>query len=103
MGEWSVYILRTRLNSLYTGITIDIERRLAEHAGGGKRGAKSLRAKGPLKLVYEKQVGDRSLASQVECGIKKLSKADKEALIIDQPSALCLLELLSLLEDKETA
>jgi putative endonuclease len=64
---------------LYTGTAIDIERRIAEHRAG--RGAKYLRGKAPLKLVFQKRIGSRSLALKVEQAIKKLPKCRKEKLI----------------------
>lgn len=93
---WHVYILRTRLNSLYTGIATDIGRRMDEHAGGGAAGAKSLRAKGPLRLEYQACLGSRARASRVEYRIKRLGKPGKEAIVRGQPSAAELLELLEL-------
>lgn len=79
-ATWYVYLIRTRGGSLYTGITTDTERRLQEHHKGGK-GAKNLRGKGPLELVYQKQVANRSVASVLEGRIKKMTKVQKEALI----------------------
>ena len=76
MAAFSVYLVRCRDGSLYTGIATDVARRLIEHEDGA-RGAKYLRGKGPLKLVYQKQVGDRSLASKIENRIKRMSKAEK--------------------------
>ena len=80
MTEWNVYLIRTRDGALYTGITTDVERRFREHCGGGK-GAKALRGKGPLQLVYRQAVVDRSSASKLEAAIKRLDKARKEALV----------------------
>jgi putative endonuclease len=77
---WYVYLLRTRNGSLYAGITTDTERRLKEHHKGGK-GAKNLRGKGPLELVYREQFANRSIASVLEARIKKLTRLQKEALI----------------------
>jgi putative endonuclease len=76
MAAFSVYLVRCRDGSLYTGIATDVARRLIEHEDGAK-GAKYLRGKGPLKLVYQKQVGDRSLASKIESRIKRMSQAEK--------------------------
>jgi putative endonuclease len=88
---WVVYILQTTGGLLYTGITTNLARRLAEHArsgvGSGK-GAKSLRGKGPLTLVYQLAARDRSEASRLEARIKKLSRADKERLIEGDRSLL---------------
>jgi len=78
--SWTVYMLRTRAGSLYTGITTDVARRLEEHRSGA-RGAKSLRGKGPLALVYQYPAPDRSTASRLEARIKKLTRPEKEALL----------------------
>ncbi len=76
MADYSVYLVRCRDGSLYTGIATDVARRISEHEGGTK-GAKYLRGKGPLELVYQQEIGDRSLASRIEDRIKRLSSADK--------------------------
>ena len=80
MSVWSVYLLRCADDSLYTGIATDVGRRLREHRAG-KRGAKSLRGRGPLTIAFEHVVGDRAEASRVEHRIKQLSKPDKERLV----------------------
>jgi len=84
MSQWSVYLIRTQANALYTGITTDIERRFQEHQTNLKKGAKALRGKGPLKLVFCKEVADKSTALKVELAIKKLSKIKKEQLVIGE-------------------
>lgn len=66
---------------VYTGITTDVERRFAEHSAGGVKGAKALRGKGPLKLVFKQPMDDRSAASIAESAVKKLSKQQKLLLI----------------------
>jgi len=78
-SEWFVYILRCRDGSLYTGITTDVQRRIAEHEAG--KGAKYLRGKAPLQLVFQQRIGSRSEALKVEAGIKKLDRAGKDALM----------------------
>ena len=77
---WHVYLIRCADGSLYTGITTDVERRLAEHRAG--KGAKYLRGRGPLELAYSRPIGDRAAASREEARIKRLSKAAKETLIL---------------------
>ena len=79
MHDWYVYIIRCRDNSLYTGIATDVERRLADHLAN--RGSKYLRGRGPLKLVFKKQVGDKGQALKVESRVKRLPRHKKEALI----------------------
>jgi putative endonuclease len=81
MPNWFLYILRCSDNSLYTGITTDIKRRIAEHRGKGGKGAKYLRAKGPLTLVYKKKAGTRSDALKMEYRAKRMKKKEKEEMI----------------------
>ncbi len=81
MSSWSLYIIRCKNNQLYTGISTDVERRFQEHQSNSPPGAKYLRGKGPLKLVFQTEVGNRSQASIAEAEVKKLSKIEKEALI----------------------
>ena len=78
-SAWFVYMIRTAEGALYTGITTDVERRFAEHVQG-KKGAKSLRGKGPLELVFQVPASDRSEASRLEARIKKLGRREKQAL-----------------------
>ena len=79
---WYVYILRCGDGTLYTGITDDIPRRLAAHRAG--KGAKYTRGRGPLELVYQEQVPDKSAALRREIQIKRLRRAEKERLIKSQ-------------------
>ena len=79
MSTWSVYLLRCADGSLYTGIATDVSRRLSEHQNGDK-GAKYLRGRGPLQLVFHQQIGDRSLATKIEHRIKRFPKEYKEDL-----------------------
>ena len=81
MLDWHLYLIRCHDGSLYTGITTNVARRFAEHQGNGDTGAKYLRGRGPLTLVFKKKLESRSLALSVESKIKKLSKARKEELI----------------------
>ena len=78
--SYRLYILRCADGSLYTGITLDVARRLEEHQGG-KRGAKYLRGRTPVELVFECDAGARGDALRLEHRIKQLSREDKEALI----------------------
>ncbi len=82
-NQWWIYILRCRDGSLYTGITLDVNRRLQQHRGelGAKKGAKSLRGKTPLTLVFSQPQESRSAALKLEYKIKRLSKPSKEALV----------------------
>jgi len=56
---WSVYLIRTRLNTLYAGVTTDVDRRFKEHASNSKKGARYLRGKGPLALMWHQAIGDK--------------------------------------------
>jgi putative endonuclease len=81
MAQWSVYVVRCRSGALYTGITTDVRRRISEHAQNGGRGAKYLRGKGPLRLVFVRAIGSKDLALRVESQFKKLRKVQKEELV----------------------
>ncbi len=75
--RWHLYVVETAGGALYTGITTDVARRLAEHRAG--RGAKALRGKGPLSLCHHEPVGSQSEALRLEAEIKRLSAARKRA------------------------
>ena len=76
---WYLYILRCGDGTLYTGITTDVEKRLAAHRAG--KGAKYTRGRSPLELVYQEELPDHSAALKREHEIKRLSRAEKEELI----------------------
>jgi putative endonuclease len=76
LGNYSVYLVECRDGSLYTGIAIDVARRFAEHEQGAK-GAKYLRGRRPLKLIFQCEVGSRSIASKIELRIKRLPRQEK--------------------------
>jgi putative endonuclease len=79
---WSLYIIRCSDDSLYTGITTDVNRRFKEHSDQGKLAAKYVRGKGPLELVFESSAGTtRSEATKLELALKSLPKAKKELLV----------------------
>lgn len=79
--DWHIYLVRSADGKLYTGISTDVARRFAEHASDTRRGARALRGKGPLQLVYHDRVGERGLAQRLEYRLKRLSKAGKERLV----------------------
>lgn len=83
---WHIYLIRTAAGALYTGVTTDVARRLAQHQRGD--GAKALRGKGPLILVYHCAAGDRGAALRWEYRIKRLTRAQKELLVASQSSTL---------------
>ena len=76
--SWVVYILKCADESLYTGITNDLDARLAAHEEG--TGAKYTKGRGPFEVVYTEDCADRSEASKREFAIKKLNRAEKEKL-----------------------
>ena len=79
MPAWCVYMLRCSDRTLYTGITADLEGRLAAHRDG--TASKYTRVRLPVRLVYQEPHPDRSSASKREAAIKKLSRSAKLALI----------------------
>ena len=79
MALWTVYILKCGDGSYYTGITNDLDKRIADHESGN--GAKYTRGRGPFTLVHTEVLSNRSEASKREIAIKKLSRVEKEALI----------------------
>ena len=78
--EFSLYIVRCADGALYTGIAADVDKRLAEHVSG-VRGAKFLRGRGPLEVVFAEAVGDRASALRLEHRVKRLTRAQKLALV----------------------
>ncbi len=78
-SSWFVYIVQCSDASLYTGITVDLEQRLLRHNQG--EGARYTRARLPVRLVYSETAADRAAASRREWQIKRLSAAEKRALI----------------------
>jgi putative endonuclease len=78
-SSWWVYFVRMPNQGLYCGITTDVTRRFQQHQAG--TGAKALRGKHPLSLVWSTQVGDRSLALKIEYRIKQWPKQRKEAIV----------------------
>ncbi len=76
---WYVYILCCRDDTLYTGITDDVQRRLAAHNSG--KGAKYTRGRGPVTLCYQEPQDSYSAALKREIAIKRLSRQEKLDLI----------------------
>jgi len=73
--NWQVYIILCSDNSLYTGITIDPERRFRQHAKG--EGAKYFRGRRPVRIVYSEGGHTRSSAARREAEIKSISREGK--------------------------
>ena len=76
------YILRCSDNSLYCGMTSNLGKRINEHNSGNSKGAKYLRAKKPVALVYSETHPDIKSAMNRELQVKRWTKAKKEALVI---------------------
>jgi predicted GIY-YIG superfamily endonuclease len=79
MGAWFVYILECADYTLYTGITIDLERRLDAHRQG--TASRYTRSRLPVELVYAETQPDRAAALQREAAIKKLDRSAKQRLV----------------------
>jgi len=78
MKGWLVYMIRCSDDSLYTGITNDLQKRFQQHVEG--KGAKYFRGRQPLEVVHLEQCPDRSSASKREAQIKKLTPEQKRSL-----------------------
>ena len=76
---WYLYLVRCADGCLYTGISTDVARRLAAHQDN--RGARRLRGRGPLELVFQSPVGDRGSAQRIEYRVKRLDRRAKQALV----------------------
>ena len=81
MNNWFVYLLRCADNSLYTGITTDLERRVDEHNHDNRKGAAYTRGRRPVSLVYYEAHPSRAEAARREYAIRKMGRLKKEALI----------------------
>lgn len=78
--KYFVYIVRCSDDTLYTGITTNVDRRIDEHNGDIK-GAKYTKMRRPVKLIYSAKFANRSFASKEEFRIKNLTRKEKELLI----------------------
>jgi len=76
---WFLYVAKCRDDSLYTGITTDISRRINEH--NAKKGAFYTQNKTPVELVYQEALPNQSAARKREAAIKKLTRKEKLELI----------------------
>lgn len=78
---YNLYILRCNDGTYYTGIALDIDKRLSEHNSSDK-GAKYTRSRRPVTLMYQELHPDKSTALKRERTIKRMKRSDKEALWI---------------------
>jgi len=88
--NWQVYIILCSDNSLYTGITTDIERRFRQHVEG--RGAKYFRGRQPLQVVYLEGGHTRSSAAKREVQIKSIPRSEKILLLAAASNQILRLE-----------
>ncbi|GAA6135994.1 GIY-YIG nuclease family protein [Oceaniserpentilla sp. 4NH20-0058] len=79
--SWFTYIVRCADDTLYTGVTTDLQRRLKEHNQCDEKGAKYTRTRRPVKLIHNETFENRSQACQREAAIKKLSRQKKLELL----------------------
>lgn len=93
--DWWLYLLDCD-GRLYTGISTDPERRLAEHRQGGSRAARFTRGARELALKYAVPIGDRSLAQRAEAQLRRLPRAEKLAIVRERLSRTDLLQRLGL-------
>lgn len=84
-GNWFVYVLRCADGSLYTGITTDTARRLAQHNGTVGGGARYTRSRRPVTLTHVEVASDRAAALRREAAIRRLPRARKLALCAGEP------------------
>ena len=81
MDDWHLYIIECNDGSLYTGVTLDVDRRLKEHQEQGDKCAKYLKGKAPLTLVFQECVGAKEKAFSIERLVKNSTKKNKENLV----------------------
>lgn len=81
--NWKLYIIQTKSGKLYTGITLDLEKRFKEHLST-KRGAKFFRMDSPRAIVYSENLTDRSTAQKREAQIKRMNRAQKLNLVFSK-------------------
>ncbi|GAC29748.1 GIY-YIG nuclease family protein [Brumicola pallidula] len=78
---WFIYLIKNKLNQLYCGITVDVQRRFFEHASNSPKCAKALKGKGPLLLVFCARIGNQSEALKLERWLKKQTRQYKNKLV----------------------
>ncbi|MGD8702682.1 MAG: GIY-YIG nuclease family protein [Desulfosarcina sp.] len=95
---WFVYMLRCGNGALYTGVTMDVHRRVAEHKAAGRRSARFTRSFAPVDLAYSCRVGPKRLAHRIEYRIKRLSREKKLVVVSKNLSKSNLMAFLGLTE-----
>ena len=82
MDTWNVYLVCCSDGSLYTGIALDVARRVAEHNTNDALAARYTRYRRPVMLVYQEKCDTRSAAGKREYEIKQMGKKEKLMLIV---------------------
>ncbi|BFT29602.1 GIY-YIG nuclease family protein [Alteromonas sp. D210916BOD_24] len=80
-SPWYLYLIENKLGHIYTGITTDPLRRIAQHRGEIKGGAKALKGKAPLCFRAIFEVDNKSHAARLEYQVKQLNRTQKESII----------------------
>jgi len=78
---WTVYILRCADDTLYTGIAMDVAKRLIQHNTNNRLGARYTRSRRPVALAYREPAATRAAAARREHAIKALTRAEKDLLV----------------------
>jgi len=78
--SWAVYLLQCVDGSLYTGVTVDVQRRLAQHNGERSGGPRYTRGRRPVQLLWWEPAENRGAAQRREAAIKRLPRNAKLAL-----------------------
>ena len=84
--DWFVYILECQDESLYTGITNDLERRMAAHKNG--TGSKYVRSRRFKQILHAVSAVDKSEAAKIEYDVKQLERNDKITFFMKHPDLL---------------
>ncbi|MBU0457663.1 MAG: GIY-YIG nuclease family protein [Nanoarchaeota archaeon] len=84
--SWFVYILECHDDSLYTGITNDLEKRMIAHKNG--KGSKYVRSKKFKQILHAISVADKSEAAKIEYNVKQLERNDKITFFMKHPDLL---------------
>ena len=80
-NPWYLYLIENKLGQIYTGITTDPKRRIAQHRGELQGGAKALKGKSPLSFKAVFEVADKIHAAQLEYAVKQMSRPQKDGII----------------------
>ena len=84
---WQMYVVQCKDDSYYCGVTTDVERRIQEHNGKGKKGAKYTRSRRPVVVVFTQEFPSRSHALKAESHFKSLKRAEKLRYMVDAVDA----------------